>query len=102
MSDATIKRRIADAKEAAKEVYRDAGYTIYNSDNEIFCFFANQRGLHECKVRVVVDEITSLDIKLVRSQRILPGQTKAIRCRKYGHREWEKIEYDHLNNLCQP
>jgi len=101
MSDEAIKRRIADAKMKAKQKFLDVGYIVYNSDNEIFCFIANKIGCHECKVRVVVDKITDQDIELVRAQRILLGQTKAIWCRKYGCSEWVKLEFDHLNNACQ-
>jgi len=101
MSNEAIKRRIFDAKQRAKQKFLDVGYIVYNSDNEIFCFIANKIGCHECKVRVVVDKITDQDIELVRAQRILLGQTKAIWCRKYGCSDWVKLEFDHLNNSCQ-
>jgi len=100
-----IVRRIREAKEAAISDFREMGYDIIKSDNEIFCFIASKAAgpamLHECKVRVVVDEITDRDQSLVKKQRLLPSQTKLILCRKFGHKKFIRIEFDYLNNPCQ-
>ena len=102
MSDEAVKRRCADAKKCAMEHYRSMGYRILKSDNEVICFAAvDKAGTHERKVRVTVDEITDNDIALVRSLRIPPNQTKEIACRPFGSRSWQKVIFDHLNNLCQ-
>jgi hypothetical protein len=102
MADEAIKRRILDAKDAAKRHYQEMGYAIINSDNEVFCFSAvDKAGTHERKVRVTVDLITDCDKSLVLSMRVPPNQTKEIICRSFGSREWKKIIYDYLNNPCQ-
>jgi len=101
MSEETIKRRVADAKESAKEKYRGLKFDIINSDNEVFCFIASKAGIYEAKIRVVVDKISEEDISIVKKTRILPNQTKAILCRPYKSRKWSTLEFDHLNNSCQ-
>jgi len=105
MTDTAIARRIADAKGRAIQKFKDMGYDIIKSDNEIFCFIASKTAgpaiLHECKVRVVVDEITERDQSIVKKQKLLPSQTKLILCRKYGQREWIRIEFDYMNKSCQ-
>jgi len=102
MSEEAIKRRIADAKESAKEKYRGLNFNITNSDNEVFCFIATSKaGIYEAKVRVVVDKISEEDVCIVKKMRILPNQTKAILCRPYKSRKWKTLEFDHLNNICQ-
>ncbi len=97
MSDEAIKRRVADAKKAAKKKCRGMKYRITNSDNEVFCFIAERAGLYEQKIRVVVDEITDDDKQLILRTRILPNQTKAIWCRPYKSRDFIILEFDHQN-----
>jgi hypothetical protein len=100
-----IVRRIREAKESAIADFREMGYEIIKSDNEVFCFIASKAAgptvLHECKVRVVVDKITDHDQSLVKRQRLLPSQTKVILCREFGHKKFIRIELDYLNNPCQ-
>jgi len=101
MSHDSVEDRIAYAKKSAKRKCRDLRYDIINSDNEIFCFIASIAGIYERKIRIVVDEITENDINLVKKFRIPSNQTKEIWCKPYGSREWQTLQYDHLNNLCQ-
>ena len=103
MTDTAIMQRMRDAKKAAIQKYRDIGYKIYESDNQIFCFIANSPSgpiaCHQCMVRVVAGKATDKDIKIIKEQRILPGQTKAITWRESRGRRWFRIEFDHLNNI---
>jgi len=101
MSHNSARDRMADAKKSAKKKCQGLRYDIVNSDNEIFCFIASIAGIYERKIRVVVDEITENDIEIVKKFRIPSNQTKEIWCRPYGSREWEVLQYDYMNNLCQ-
>ena len=83
MPDEAIKRRIAYAKKAARKHFEeDENYTIINSDNKIICFTATFGSYLERKIRVVVDEISDLDIKLIKDLNITQNQTKEIWCKK--------------------
>lgn len=101
MSDEAVKRRVAHAKESAKQKCRDLGYDIINSDNEIFCFIATRAGIYERKIRIVTDKIKKEDVDLIKRMKILPSQTKEIWCRPYGSRDWKTVELDHMNQPCQ-
>jgi hypothetical protein len=98
MTELNVKRRMTDAKKSAKIKFENMGYAIINSDNCVFCFVASRAGIYERKIRVVVDKIKDSDINIVKSAKILPNQTKEIWCRPFGSREWETLEFDHLNN----
>jgi len=99
MSNESERRRVADAKKAAKTKFEEMKFSIINSDNHVFCFVASKAGIYETKVRVVVDEIKKEDIDIIKKAKILPNQTKEIWCRPYGSRDWETMEFDYLNNL---
>lgn len=101
MPEEAIVRRVYEAKKRAKQECRNLGYSIINSDNETFCFIASNAGIYERKIRVVIDEITENDLKLIRTMRILPNQTKEIWCRHFGSRSFETVRLDHNNNSCQ-
>ena len=101
MGQSSVEDRISYAKKSAKERCRNLGYDVINSDNEIFCFMASIAGIHERKIRVVVDKITEDDITIVKRFRIPSNQTKEIWCRPYGSRNWKTLIFDYLNNLCQ-
>jgi len=101
MSDEAVKRRIAHAKESAKQRCRELGYEIINSDNEIFCFIASRAGIYERKIRIVLDDIDRQDVELIKRIRILPNQTKEIWCRPFGKRGWKTVELDFENKRCQ-
>ena len=100
MSD--IKERIAYAKGVAKRKFKEIGYDIMNSDNEIFCFSASIAGIHERKVRVVVDRIAKEDIILIKKFHILSNQTKEVWCKSFKSRDWEILRFNHLNEPCDP
>ena len=101
MSRSSAEDRIVYAKKSAKQMCKDLGYDIINSDNEIFCFTASIAGIYERKIRIVVDRVTEEDRGLIEKIRILPNQTKEIWCRPYNSRKWETLRFDHFNNLCQ-
>jgi hypothetical protein len=66
MSDSKLKRRCSDVKKDAMAHYRDMGYEIIPSNNEIICFSAvDKAGTHERKVRVTIDKISQEDIAIV-------------------------------------
>jgi len=96
------RQRLYYAKESAKQLFKELGFEIINSDNQIFCFIASMGGIAERKIKVVVDEITDKDIELIKKIPILPSQTKEIWCRPYGSREWQKIIFNHRNQVIEP
>lgn len=101
MSRDSAKSRIPYAKQKAKtELERDL-YLVSNSDNKSYCFLATKSPFYERKIRVVVDEITDTDLKIIKQLKILPNQTKEIWCKKFKERDWEKLAFDYLNNPCQ-
>jgi len=102
MSEEKNAQRIRDAKDSAMAEYLDRGYDVSPSDNKKYCFSAMDKAkTHECKVRVVVDHITSQDVEIITKLPILPNQRKEIMCRQFGRKKWVRRIYDHLNNLCQ-
>jgi len=94
--------RLNDAKKAAMQDYKNRGFQVDPSNNHRFCFSATDRArTHECKVRVVIDEITVEDRSIIKDLIILQNQRKEIMCRKYASSHWIREIYDHLNNRCQ-
>ena len=102
MSEDAVKKRLRDAKYSAMTDYRVRGYQVNPSDNQLFCFSATDKArTHECKVRVVIDEISNEDREIIKNTIILSNQRKEIMCRPYGSKDWLREIYDCLNNLCQ-
>ena len=102
MSEEAIKRRVADAKQKIMQDYRERGYVVKKSNNEVICFSAVDKAkTHECEVRVCVDTITDHDVNMVLMLPALPNQRKVIECRLAGSSHRITRIYDHLNNLCQ-
>ena len=102
MGEEAVKKRLREAKSAAMEDYRSRGYQVSPSDNRLFCFSATDIAkTHECKVRVVVGNITDEDRKIVHNLIILPNQRKEIMCRPYKANRWIREIFDHQNNSCQ-
>ena len=102
MSDDKRKRRLYDVKEDFKNYYREWGYRIINSDNEIVCFIAKDNaGTHDTWVRVAIDNISDYDKKMIEKLRIMPNQRKEIICRPHSAKKPIRLIYDYLNNLCQ-
>ena len=81
MSEESVMRRIGYAKKVAKQSLEDQEHTVLNSDNQIICFTATFGEFLERKIRIVIDEITEHDIKLIKGLNITPNQTKEIWCK---------------------
>jgi len=102
MSDESIKRRLADAKQVIMQEYRDRGFVVIKSDNEIICFTAKDKAkTHDCEVRVCIDEIVDHDVNMILMLPVQSNQRKVIECRLAGSSRRITRVYDHLNNLCQ-
>jgi hypothetical protein len=66
--DPTIKQRLRRAKKAAIELLEKSGYDVIESDNRKVCVIGSRKAETRF-VRVVVDEISDKDIKLVEGLR---------------------------------
>ena len=90
MSDPSYLRRLSRAKEAATEKLKETRCKIVPSDNSEVCFLAVRK--KEIRmIRVVVDEITAEDIKLLQGfDDYVPTGicTKEIWCKKEGQRKF--------------
>lgn len=99
MSDDAVKRRIAYAKKVAKECLEELEHTVINSDNQVICFTATFGDFLERKIRVVVDEITDDDIKLIKGLNITRYQTKEIWCKIKDQPGFERKIYNKDNKI---
>lgn len=93
MAEEAIIKRINTAKGAAIQFLKDTKHKIIPSDNSEFCFLAIRK--KEIRmIRIVIDEITEDDIKII-SDFESPGVcTKEIWCRRKGDRKFEIKEID--------
>lgn len=94
MTEEVVKRRLINAKKAAKLKFENMGYSIINSDDQPFSFIASRVGLGERKIRITIDEITKRDLELIKAAWILPKQTKEIWCKKFGSRKWKILDVE--------
>ena len=88
MTEETIKRRLFRAKKRAEKVLKDAQYNIIPSDNSAFCILAvREREIR--MIRVVIDEITNHDTKIIKNWRHPGVCSKEIWCKQRGERDFE-------------
>ena len=95
MADEAVIKRLNRAKGAAISVLKDAKFRIIPSDNSEFCILGVRK--KEIRlIRVVVDEITAQDIKIVEDFDSLPAGicTKEIWCREEGQKKFNIKEID--------
>lgn len=91
MSEESIKKRQRDAKEAAISKYKKLGYDIIYSNNEKICFSASRR--FEIRfVRVVIDEISNIDKRIMEEIESPENCNKEIMCRPYKEHQFIHIE----------
>ena len=93
MAEEAVKQRLNQAKGAAIFALKNSDYKIIPSDNSAFCILA-VRKLEIRMIRVVVDEITANDIKIVREFDPPGICTKEIWCRKKGEKKFEIREIE--------
>jgi len=93
MAEEAVIKRLNRAKNAAILALKNADFKIIPSDNSDFCILGVRK--KEIRmIRVVVDEITTNDIKIV-SEFDPPGIcTKEIWCRKGKQKRFEKREIE--------
>ena len=93
MSEEAIIRRLNRAKSAAISVLKDAKYKIIPSDNSEFCIIGVRK--REIRmIRVVIDEITARDVKIVGDWEPPGNCTKEIWCREEGQKKFETREIE--------
>lgn len=89
MTDETIIRRINTAKSAVISALEDTKYDIIPPD----CIIGMRK--NEIRmIRVVVDEITANDIKIIKEINSPVSCTKEIWCRKKGKQKFEIKEIE--------
>ena len=87
MGDPSIKRRLRRAKEKAIKDLKKTGYRIVPSDNSSFCLCGIRK--REIRmVRVVVDEITDVDIALIEEFNMPHACSREIWCKIEGIRDF--------------
>jgi len=87
MSDPSIKRRLTRAKEKAMKDLSRIGYKIVPSDNSTFCICGVRK--NELRmIRVVVDEITNEDVKLIEGIQTPEVCSREIWCKLEGIRDF--------------
>ncbi len=88
MNDFAIKKRLTRAKEKAKIDLAKNGYKIILSDNKIFCFLAVRK--KEIRmVKVVVDDISEEEIRIIREFESPVNCTKEIWYRAPHQKDFE-------------
>ena len=96
MAEEAVIKRLNKAKNVAMQSLKDnqdKRHRIVPSDNSEFCFLAVRK--KEIRmIRVVVDEITADDIKIVESFDPPGICTKEIWCRMEGRKDFEKREIE--------
>jgi len=96
MAEEAVIKRLNKAKNVAMQSLKDnqdKRHRIVPSDNSEFCFLAVRK--KEIRmIRVVVDEITANDIKIVREFDPPGICTKEIWCRKKGEKKFEIREIE--------
>ena len=94
MSDEAIIKRLNRAKSAAISILTEAEFKIIPLDNKDFCILGVRK--KEIRmIRVVIDEITANDIKIIKDFDVPPGIcTKEIWCREEGKRKFEMKEIE--------
>ena len=93
MTNKAIIRRLNRAKNAATSALKDTKHEIIPSDNSKFCIIG-MRKKEIRMIRVVVDEITANDIKIIEDIDSPVSCTKEIWCRKKGKQKFEIKEID--------
>jgi len=88
MPEETIKRRLFRAKRRAEKVLKDAQYNIIPSDNSTFCILA-VREREVRMIRVVIDEVTDHDMKIIEGWKHPRACSKEIWCKQHGQRDFE-------------
>lgn len=93
MPEEAIIKRLNRAKIAAIRVLKSADFKIIPSDNSNFCILGIRK--KEIRmIRVVVDEITENDIKIVKDFDPPGVCTKEIWCRRGNDKKFEKREIE--------
>ena len=93
MAEEAVVKRLNTAKEAAIQNLKDTKHRIIPSDNSEFCILGVRK--KEIRmIRIVIDEITTNDIKIVKDFDPPGICTKEIWCRKKGEKKFEIIEID--------
>ena len=93
MTDEAIIRRLNRAKSAAISILEDAEYKIIPSDNSNFCILGVRK--REIRmIRVVIDEITANDIKIIEGFDPPGACTKEIWCREEGKKKFRIKEIE--------
>jgi len=82
MPDEAIKRRIREAKRRAIQRLEEADYDIIPSTNQSVCIVAT-RNTETRYIRVVIDEIKTEDIELIRKIRSPQTCSKEIWCSSF-------------------
>ena len=93
MAEEAVKQRLNRAKIAATQTLKNADFKIIPSDNSNFCILGVRK--KEIRmIRVVVDEITANDIKIVQDFDPPGICTKEIWCRRGNEKRFEKREIE--------
>jgi len=98
MSEEAAVKRLNRAKSAAisilKSAYPEDELKIIPSDNKYFCFLGVRK--KEIRmIRIVVDEITANDIKIIKDFAVPSGVCiKEIWCRGEGEKKFEMKEIE--------
>ena len=93
MTDEAIIRRLNRAKSAAISILEEAEYEIIPSDNSKFCILGMRR--KEIRmIRVVIDEITANDVKIIEGSDPPGVCTKEIWCREEGKKKFKIKEIE--------
>lgn len=88
MAEEAVKRRLLRAKEKAVVDLEGIGYKIVPSDNTSFCILATRK--NEVRfIRIVVDEVKDLDIKLTKKYELPSGCVKEIWCKRTNKRKFD-------------
>ena len=92
MPDKAIKQRRRYEKEKAKKELVNDGYKVIECNNEILCLLATKEPYYERKIRLVSDEISDNDVKIMRWCPVIPNQSKEIWCSIKGFSHFKKTE----------
>ncbi len=102
MPQEPIKKRLCRAKAKAIRLLKSAGYKVVRSDNETFCVIATRR--REVRfIRVVVDEVTGWDRKVVMSVDLpLENCSREIYCLRNADFVIEEVGFQNVSSVNSP